>query len=605
MNAGRFVELERRTRELLGRQPESGILWQTLGISLTSQGKDALHALSMATRFMPNAAGAHNNLGNAFARRGRLDEAVASYRRALLLRPEFAEAHNNLGRALLDLGQFDEASRSARQAIALKPRYAEAHDILGSVLLAAGRFDEALLSFRQAVAIEPEFAEAHNNLGNGFRSVGNLDEAVASYSLALRINPRFAEAHCNLGTALRLQGRTEQAQSSCRKALEIDGRSAAAIIVLAESSADTGDYAAAEALFNRAIAFEPESPEAWAGLARLRKMTDADAAWLSEAQRIADKGLPPRKEIVLRFAIGKYFDDVGQFEQAFLHCRRANEMTKLLRSTPHDRQQLTQLVDHLTRTYDQEWLSKLQPSAIDSSRPVFIVGMLRSGTTLAEQILAAHPAVFGAGEVSFWGAAFAKHRATLGSVQTGEGLRSLAIDYLRLLRDVSVDAPRVVDKMPTNFAFLGCIHAVLPNARIIHMQRNPLDTCLSIYLQHFEPTVSYANDLEDLAHYYSEYLRLMHHWRLTLPAGVILDVPYEGLVADQESWSRKMLEFIGLPWDPRCLDFHQAKRTVITASKWQVRQKVSSSSVGRWRRYEKFLNPLLRLMQPDPTTGAA
>jgi hypothetical protein len=170
---------------------------------------------------------------------------------------------------------------------------------------------------------------------------------------------------------------------------------------------------------------------------------------------------------------------------------------------------------------------------------------------------------------------------------------------------VSVDALRVVDKMPTNFAFLGCIHAVLPNARIIHMQRNPLDTCLSIYLQHFESTVSYANDLEDLAHYYSEYLRLMHHWRLTLPAGVILDVPYEGLVADQETWSRKMLEFIGLPWDPRCLDFHQAQRTVITASKWQVRQKVSSSSVGRWRRYEKFLNPLLRLMQPDPTTGAA
>jgi len=172
----------------------------------------------------------------------------------------------------------------------------------------------------------------------------------------------------------------------------------------------------------------------------------------------------------------------------------------------------------------------------------------------------------------------------------------LGRDYLRLLTSLSGDALRVVDKMPTNFAFLGLIHAALPNARIIHMRRNPIDTCLSIYFQHFESAVTYASDLDDLAHYYTEYSRLMNHWRSTLPQDVILDVPYEGLVSDQEAWSRKMLEFIGLPWEPRCLDFHQTNRSVVTASKWQVRQKISGSSIERWRNYEKFVGPLLPLM---------
>ena len=182
------------------------------------------------------------------------------------------------------------------------------------------------------------------------------------------------------------------------------------------------------------------------------------------------------------------------------------------------------------------------------------------------------------------------------AVPDGAHLRELAADYLGRLHELSSDALRVVDKMPTNFPFLGLIQAALPNARIIHMQRNPLDTCLSIYTQHFETAVSYANDLEDLAHYYTEYLRIMQHWRTALPGNAILDVPYEGLVDQPEAWSRKMLEFIGLPWDPRCLDPHLAKRAVITASKWQVRQKINAASVGRWRNYAKFLGPLLRLL---------
>jgi tetratricopeptide (TPR) repeat protein len=638
-NAARYVDLENEARELLHLQPNAAVVWQLLALALTRQGKDALPALRMAARLLPNDAGVHNNLGNALGRLGQLDEAVACYRRALLLSPDFAEAHNNLGHALLDVGQPGNAAASCCRAIGLRPRYAEAHDNLGCALLELGRFDEAAASHRRALEIEPgfaearnnlglallelgrvddalasyrralesnpEFAEAHNNLGNALRSLGKLDDAVTSYRRALEIKPNFAAAHCNLGVAQRLQSRTAEAQASCRRALEIDPQSAAALMVLADASADRGQFAEAEDLFNRALSIEPESPEACAGIVRLRKMTPGDAAWLARAQRIAGQPLPARREVPLRYAIGKYFDDVKDFEQAFIHFQRANELTKLRRAK-HDRLQLTQVVDRIIQTYDPNWLeeSRLEESRMDaheSARPVFIVGMLRSGTTLAEQILASHPNVFAAGELTYWNTESAVYQSsTLDSRSDRTLLRKLAADYQRLLQDLSDDALRVVDKMPTNFAFLGLIHAALPGARIIHMQRNPIDTCLSIYFQDFETAVSYANDLEDLAHYYAEYLRIMKHWRSVLPEDAILDVPYEGLVDDHEAWSRKMFEFIGLPWDPRCLNFHETRRAVITASKWQVRQKITSGSVLRWRNYEKFLGPLLHLTELDP-----
>jgi Flp pilus assembly protein TadD len=618
IDGGRHVELEHKTRELLALDPGAGVLWQVLAVALNGQGKDALEALTRAAGLLPHDAGVQNNLGNACARLGRLDAAVTHYARALELNPEFAEAHNNLGHALLDIGRCEEAQVSCRRAVALKPMYAEAHDNLGSAQLACGRIDAALSSYRRALEIEPgfseahnnlgnallerghldaalasyrralaltpDFAAAHNNLGNALRNLGELDQAEASYRRALEINPQFAAAYCNLGITQRLQGRTALAQSSCRHALRIEPRSATALTVLAESCADLGEFADAEAMCKRAIAIEPASPEAWAALARLRKMTRDDAEWLAQAQRIVSQPLPPRREIGLRYAMGKYFDDVRDFAAAFDNFRRANELQA--RRAKFDAARLTETVDRIIGTYDRAWMNQPRDPGVESARPIFIVGMLRSGTTLAEQILASHPAVFGAGELRFWtAAAAAPDRAP----------SALARDYLRVLQGLSADARRVIDKMPTNFAHLGLIHAALPKARIIHMQRNPLDTCLSIYFQDFESTVSYANDLQDLAHYYGEYRRLMQHWRSALPGDSILDVPYEGLVDDAEAWSRKMLEFVGLPWDARCLEFHRTQRTVITASKWQVRQKLHGTSVGRWRNYQRFIAPLLPL----------
>jgi hypothetical protein len=216
--------------------------------------------------------------------------------------------------------------------------------------------------------------------------------------------------------------------------------------------------------------------------------------------------------------------------------------------------------------------------------------MPRSGTSLAEQILASHPQVFGAGELSYWHSASASMQAN-GDSEPGT-VRRFGAEYERLLAQMPA-AARVVDKMPTNFLELGLICSALPGTRIIHMQRDPVDTCLSIYFQDFRGTIAYANELDDLAHFYQQYARLMAHWRRVLPEGALLDVPYEALVDDQEQWTRRMLEFVDLPWDARCLEFHQTQRSVVTASKWQVRQKISNSSVARWRHYQAHIGPLL------------
>jgi len=497
-----------------------------------------------------------------------------------------------LGLALWMQGK--DALHALQRAIELSPDDAEAHGNLGNALRAAGQLERAVESQRRALGIKPDYAEAHNDLGSAQQDLGRLDEALGSFRRAIAIRSDFALAHCNLAHGLMLQNRPLDAEVSCRRALQIDPRLTTGIVQLAELQAGKGRFGEAEDLLKRAIAVEPDMPEAWAALVRFRKMGAGDAAWLEQAQRLAARRLAPRQEVFLRYALGKYFDDLGEPEQAFSHYRRANELAKLHR-TPHDRRQFRLGVDRIMRNFDGGWIARQRPAGSPSDRPVFIVGMPRSGTTLAEQILASHPEVFGAGELRYWNEAAPLYAARLPGERDAEVLRRLSDGYLSSLSALSSDARRVVDKMPANFLYLGLIHAALPHARIIHMRRNPLDTCLSIYFQNFEAPHSYANDLEDLAQYYGEYRRLMDHWRAGLAAEAMLEVPYEGLVEDPQGWSRRMVEFIGLPWDEACLQFHRNSRTVGTFSKWQARQKISKSSVDRWRKYEQFIAPLLQL----------
>jgi hypothetical protein len=213
--------------------------------------------------------------------------------------------------------------------------------------------------------------------------------------------------------------------------------------------------------------------------------------------------------------------------------------------------------------------------------------------------------VFGAGEISFWDEAFATHDpGGWGAEACARALSAIADEYLARTAQAPAGTLRVIDKMPGNFLYAGLIHAVFPRARIIHLRRHPLDTCLSIYFQNFLNGAAFYNDLAHLAHYYREYVRITDHWRKVLPATALLEVPYESLVAEQESWTRRMLEFIGLPWDPKCLEFHRSERVVITASKWQVRQSMNNASVGRWRNYQRHVGPLESLLR-EPAQGTA
>jgi tetratricopeptide (TPR) repeat protein len=563
VNQDRLGEAEHAVSALLTVHPSAGMLWKILGVALMRQGKDALPALRKAAELMPQDAEAQGNLGSALHDLGRHEEAVASYRRALALNPNHVETLNELGNALRDLGE-------RRESLAL---------------------------YARAVESEPGNAASHCNLGHALLELRRTDDAVASYRLALALEPEFALAHLSLATALRIRGRTSDAEASCQAALAIDPNSAEALSLLGELNADRGRFAEAEALFQRAIAIDPDFPFAFYGIATHRKMTADDGAWLRGAKALLGKRLPLRHEISLRYALGKYFDDVKQYDEAFGNYRLANELTKRYGST-YDGAKLTARVDRIIGRFDAEFLHRHRSGGSGSELPVFIIGMPRSGTSLTEQILASHPAVFGAGELTFWGAAFAdRESAGLESLAETGPMKRVASDYLDRLTALSGGAQRVIDKMPANFLYAGLIHAAFPRARIIHMRRHPIDTCLSIYFQNFFNMGPYANDFDNLAHYYREYLRIVAHWRTVLPATTLLEVPYEALVADQEGWTRKMLDFLGLPWDPKCLDFHRTERVVITTSKWQVRQKIHTASAGRRKNYEKFVGPLQNLVE--------
>jgi tetratricopeptide (TPR) repeat protein len=581
-------------RSAVALKPGFAMAHNNLGLALQAVDRpdEAIACYRRAIEIKPDYFEALVSLSDALLGQGRLEDAVACYRRVLQLKPDFSEGHNNLGNALRELGRINEAEASYRRAVSLQPGHAKLHNNLGNALLDLGKIAEAAASYGRALELEPAFARARSNLGSAQRELGRIDEAEASYRLALSIQPDSAEILTNLGVVQRLQGRTADAEGSFRRALELNPGAVASINSLAELHADKGEFAEAERLYRWACNLQPNSAQAWAGIAALRKMTDDDAEWLARALQIAQQPLRPRDEAHLHYAMGKYFDDIRNFELAFPNYRRANEIAKTY-GPAHDREALAQTFRFVRQLYNRDWIERTKLRANTSSRPIFVVGMPRSGTSLVEQILASHPEVFGAGELPFWkNASLEVGAAALQDPMSDSSLPRFAEEYLRLLAALSADAARVVDKMPGNFAHLGTIHAAFPEAHIIHMQRNPIDTCLSIYFQNFHVAHSYANDLSDLAHYYNEYLTLMQHWRSVLPRNLILDVPYEALVSDPETWSRQIVDFIGLPWNAACLDFHRTERRVSTFSKWQVRQKISRASVERWRNYEPFLASL-------------
>ncbi|HUW24901.1 MAG TPA: tetratricopeptide repeat protein [Gallionella sp.] len=595
---GRLDEAAMHFRAALKLAPSMVEAHLNLGNTLKAQNQldEAIECFRNALKLKHGLIEAHLNLGNVFRAQGKLDEAAECFHNTIRFKPDYAEAYNNLGGVLREQGDLDGAISQFHRALELKPDMAGIHNNLGCALQAQGKLDEAIDSFEKALILKPDYAEAGSNLGNVFKEQNKLDAAITCYRQVLKFKPDTARVHSDLGIVLLEQNDLNAAKESFHQALELEPKCIDALTGLSGVCQSTGQFAIAKTYLDRALALEPDHPITWAVLPSLRKMTPDDLPWAEKAQRLLGADLKPQEELKLCYALGKYNDDIRQHEAAFGYYDRANRL-KRQTAASFDRDDFQRRVDMIIFNHAPEILRQ-QVVASTSCRPLFIVGMPRSGTSLTEQILASHPDIFGAGELLFWGQQASANLPTMPSWHRDLPLlQNLASQYEAELQRHSTSALRVVDKMPGNFLHLGLMHAAFPQARILHTQRNPIDTCLSIYFQAFNNQHTYATDLDDLAFYYREYHRLMAHWRAVLPPEVFLDVPYEAMVEDQEGWSRRIIEFTGLEWDERCLNFHETERTVGTASNWQVRQKIYKTSKERWRNYEKFVGPLLPLLE--------
>ena len=535
---------------------------------------DALEGYKRVLHMNPDHADAHNNLGVLLAQRGMMVDAMAHYDRALALNPNDVNAHNNLGIALAALGRIADAIARHEHALDLDPKNARAHYNLGLALTAQGRTDEAARRYRRAIVLQPDYADAHNNLGNLLSVQGNPAEAMAHYNRALMVNPRHAGAHHNLASAHNNLGVALKEQGSFEEAVEHLGR---------------------------AIAIRPDYAEAHFNRAEIKtfQRNDADLAALEALARRED--MPADKALFIHFALGKALEDSGDYARAFEHLRQGNDLKRRLIN--YDEPEVFRFFRRISAVFTSSLMDRFQGGGDASRTPVFLVGMPRSGSSLIEQILASHPQVHGAGELAALEAASAAEFHPFGRrgpfpegvpVLDGDALQRMAHAYIARLPTLAGGKIRVVDKLPGNFFRIGLIRMILPNAKIIHTMRDPVDTCVSCYSKWFTSSHDYSYNLAELGRYYSRYSELMDHWRSVLPCGAMLDVSYEDVVNDLEGQARRLIDYCGLAWDDRCLSFHKTSRPVKTASAVQVRRPLFRSSLQRWRRYEADLGPLLQ-----------
>jgi len=579
-----------------------------LGNALKGQGKleEAAASYTEALRLKPDFHQAFNNLGNVLQEQGQLDGAIASYGEALRFAPDNPDALNNLGTALKEQGRLDEAVVSYGEALRLTPDNPDALNNLGNAFTAQGRLDEAVVSYGEALRLKPDYHQALNNLGNALKEQGKLEQAIARYSDALRIKPDYPDALYNLGNAFQEQGRLDEALAYYRAVLDLKPDSPDACFNLGVALTVSGRLDEAYCVFERAVGLAPRQGLYYRMLVDTGRVAPAGPHVRRMEELASDlDALPEADRMELHFALGAVYADCGQQERSFRHLLAGNRLKR--GRVDYDEAGTLALFERIRSVFTAELLAAGSVGGTPSRLPVFVVGMPRSGTTLVEQILASHPQVFGAGELmdlprltddlesAAGGVAFPEAVAVL----PGERLGRLGDAYLDGLRAHAPSAARIVDKLPDNFRRIGLIHMALPRARIVHVRRDPVDTCLSCFSKLFTGQLHYTYDLAELGRFYRVYEGLMAHWRDVLPPGVMLEVRYEEVVADLEGQARRILDHCGLPWDERCLVFHQNQRLVRTASAAQVRRPLYASSVGRWRVFADMARPLLDALQGE------
>lgn len=608
--AGRLDRAETLYRKILNKAPDHPDALHLLGVIATSRGRPqrAIQLIGRVLARLPDFAEAHLNLGNAHRLTGNRAEAISCYRRAIALKPDFALAHSSLGReAIADgdylagiascrrateidaamaeshlhlgiglwrLGRLGEAEDEFRRALRLDPQNLVGLAHLALVLVEFSRFDEAREYQAQVVALEPRDARAHRALAvSEFRS-GAIDAALKRFRYAVELEPQFAEGWTSLGWALRALGQFDEAIGCFRRALTIDPD----LVEARRSLTATGEQAAGQAEIDR-----------------LRATLDAP-------------DLDPNTRAAAGFALGTLLDATDDCDRAFECFAQANALVRrglIAAGRGYDPAAFAARIDRLIDSFTAQFFAAVADSGPFSELPVFIVGMPRSGTTLVEQIAASHSQVFGAGELTD----IRRLAAVLPSPATDKGAigrwaaaaPALAATYLARLAALGGGAVRVIDKLPDNVLNLGVIAGLFPGARVVFCARDPRDICLSSYFQLFAGGNSYSYDLGECAHRCLEVERLVRHWRRVLPLRMI-EIGYEALVGDLEGEARRLIEFLGLEWEPGCLEFHRTERVVVTQSTWQVRQPLYNRSIGRWRLY-RHLAPLLEALGETEKEG--
>jgi tetratricopeptide (TPR) repeat protein len=624
---GELDDAERLVRAALEDDPAASALQGLAGLIELARGAPAaaLACFETALTLAPGAAPLQHNRGQALAALGRPAEAAAAYRAAIALaqtcaswsalgqlllaqsEPGAAEAlaaaaalappaaHEAAAAATVHLaaGRHEEAAAAFRKAIAAGLCDAGLLNDLGAALAATAKPEAAALCFRRALHLAPSLALAHSNLGNALAAQQKLPAAIDSYRAALQIDPDLAEAHANLGCALVAQFQPEAALTHLERALALDPKLAEAQNVSGQAQVMLGDLQAARRAFAEAVALRPDTPHFHIGVA----LTDPQAGAAPDIARLQALA-GAREEAVgqasAHFALFRMLDRRGEYEAAFTHLAAAKALRRA--HLPFEPARAAAFFAEIATVFDAARLAAAPPIPATPDLPIFILGMPRSGSTLAEQIISSHPLVAAAGEVHLLSQAATEvgkgpYPATIARLGAAE-IDGVGAQYRRTLSALHPEALRITDKMLGNFYHIGLIRLALPGARIIHTKRDPLETCFSCFSQAFGPGLPYVNDLAELGQYYRAYAGLMAHWRAALPAPFIYELDYETLVENFETEVRRLLAFCGLEFHRACLAFHENKRAVFTASGTQVRQPLYRDSLKRTAAYAKWLEPL-------------
>lgn len=556
-----------------------------------------------ALAIVPDLSASLNNLGSIWRERGNNKKALDYYRKAASANPLYLEALNNLGALLLEEDCISEAVEVLGHALKLNASHPELLCNIGGLHLALEEYDQALEHYCRALSMRPVYFEAQMGMTRTLQALDNLHEAKQAALRAVQFDNENHKAHALLASILAELSRPAEAEAEYEKALQLKPESNEALLGLGHLCAEIGQLERAKRLFLRALDTKPDNTAAHIHLVQNERVSPDNssfAALLAEEAQLP--GYSENHRIALHFSLGKCYDDIKDYDKAFPHFLAGCQLKRA--KFDYNADSAAQHFDELKKIFNKDFIDSLRGDGESSSAPIFVLGMPRSGTTLTEQIIASHPEVFGGGELpDLLRIAHRKTRPATRSFPENlrhldtQTLRSWGAEYVNAIRQRAPDARHITDKMPTNFFAVPLIHLMLPNAKIIHVNRNPVDTCLSCFTRLFYRKQEHTYDLSELGRYYADYARMMDRWREVLPKGAFLDIQYEDIVADQGKEIRRLLAFCNLEWNDACLDFHKTERQVRTSSVAQVRQPIYGSSVDRWRNYEKFLGPLLEQLR--------